>query len=94
MPDLDAVLGRIQYVAIDGGEVPDIEFEDLDRKTLSHVHLGSGLFRRRAFDGVGDFDETLRFNEDVDWFMRAREAGLASRSCPRSRSCTGSTRPT
>jgi glycosyltransferase involved in cell wall biosynthesis len=75
-PELDAVLGRIQYVAIDGGEIPDIEFENLDQKTLSHVHLGSGLYRRRAFDQLGGFDEQLRFSEDVDWFMRAREAKL------------------
>jgi glycosyltransferase involved in cell wall biosynthesis len=75
-PELDAVLGRIQYVAVDGGEVPDIEFEDLDQKTLTHVHLGSGLYRRRAFDRLGDFDAGLRYSEDVDWFLRAREAKL------------------
>ena len=75
-PELDAVLGRIQYVAIDGGAVPDIEYEDLELKTLSHVHLGSGVFRRRAFERIGGFDEGLRFSEDVDWFLRAREAQL------------------
>jgi glycosyltransferase involved in cell wall biosynthesis len=72
-PDLDIVLGRIQYVAIDGGELPDIEYEDLDLKTLSHVHLGSGVYRRRAFERIGGFDEELRYSEDVDWFLRARE---------------------
>jgi glycosyltransferase involved in cell wall biosynthesis len=75
-PELDVVLGRIQYLALDGGVVPDIEFEDLDLKTLSHVHLGSGLYRRRAFELLGAFDEGLRYSEDVDWFMRAREAQL------------------
>lgn len=75
-PELDAVLGRIQYVAVDGGEMPDIEFEDLGEKTLSHVHLGSGLYRRRAFDRLGHFDERLRHSEDIDWFLRAREAEL------------------
>ena len=75
-PELDVVLGRIQYVALDGGEVPEIEFEDLDAKTLTHVHLGSGLYRRRAFELIGTFDESLQFSEDVDWFLRAREAQL------------------
>jgi len=70
------VLGRIQYVALDGGAIPDIRFEDADAKTVSHVHLGSGLFRRRAFARIGTFDEGLRISEDVDWFMRAREAQL------------------
>ena len=68
-PDLDVVLGRIQYVALDGGELPDIEFEDLDAKTLSHVHLGSGVYRRRAFERIGTFDESFRFSEDIDWFL-------------------------
>ena len=75
-PELDVVLGRIQYVALDGGEVPDVEFEDQDAKTLIHVHLGSGLYRRRAFERIGTFDQSLRFSEDVDWFFRAREASL------------------
>jgi glycosyltransferase involved in cell wall biosynthesis len=73
-PELDAVLGRIQYVALDGGEMPDIEFEDRREKILSHVHLGSGLYRRRVFDRLGHFDEGLRHSEDIDWFFRAREA--------------------
>jgi glycosyltransferase involved in cell wall biosynthesis len=75
-PELDVVLGRIQYVAIEGGEAPDIEFEDFDAQTLTHVHLGSGLYRRRAFELIGTFDESLRLSEDLDWFLRAREARL------------------
>jgi glycosyltransferase involved in cell wall biosynthesis len=75
-PQLDVVLGRIQYVAVDGGEVPDVEFEDVDAKTVMHVHLGSGVYRRRAFDRIGPFDESMQFSEDVDWFLRAREASL------------------
>jgi glycosyltransferase involved in cell wall biosynthesis len=75
-PELDVVLGRIRHVALDGVDLPDIEFEDLDAKTTSNVNLGSGLFRRRAFERIGIFDEHLHFSEDVDWFLRAREARL------------------
>jgi glycosyltransferase involved in cell wall biosynthesis len=75
-PDLDVVLGRIQYVALDGATLPEVRFEDPDAKVLTGVHLGSGLFRRRAFARVGTFDEQLRISEDVDWFLRAREAQL------------------
>ena len=39
--------------------------------------LGSAVFRRDVFDRVGRFDETLRYSEDHDWFLRAREAGIA-----------------
>jgi len=77
-PQLDLVLGRIQYVALPGGELPAYQFEGPEN-TITHVHLGSGLYRKRAFDRIGGFDESIRFCEDVDWFLRARENGLAMR---------------
>jgi glycosyltransferase involved in cell wall biosynthesis len=78
-PDVDVVLGRISYVPESGSLVPDLRFEDPEARTISNVHLGSGVYRRTAFERVGGFDETLRFSEDHDWFLRAREAGLRIR---------------
>ena len=78
-PELDVVLGRIQYMTMAGARMPHIRFEDDELKTISNVHLGSGVFRRRAFDVVGGFDEDFRFGEDIDWFLRAREIGLEFR---------------
>lgn len=46
--------------------------------------LGSALFRRTVFDTVGLFDEPLRgAGEDVDWFIRARELGVATAATDR-----------
>ncbi len=42
--------------------------------------IHSGLYRRQAFDGVGRFNADLRYHEDIDWFRRARAAGLAINS--------------
>lgn len=39
----------------------------------------AALFRRSVFDRVGLLNETLRIGEDLDWFMRAREAGARIR---------------
>jgi glycosyltransferase involved in cell wall biosynthesis len=78
-PDLDVVLGRISYVGLPGAIIPDIAFEDEARQSLSNVHLGSGLYRRRSFERLGGFDESLRFSEDHDFFLRAREVGLRMR---------------
>jgi GT2 family glycosyltransferase len=39
--------------------------------------LGSALFRRSTFARVGGFDETLRYCDDWDWFLRAQELGVA-----------------
>jgi glycosyltransferase involved in cell wall biosynthesis len=33
------------------------------------------LFRRSAFERFGLFDESIRLGEDLDWLLRAREAG-------------------
>jgi glycosyltransferase involved in cell wall biosynthesis len=38
--------------------------------------VGHGLYRRSAFQKVGLFDVELKFGEDQDWFIRAREKGL------------------
>lgn len=75
-PALDVIAGRIQYVRLDGAAELALRFED-DRNTVTHVHLGSAVFRRRAFERVGFFDETLRFSEDQDWYLRAREEALS-----------------
>jgi glycosyltransferase involved in cell wall biosynthesis len=74
-PALDLVAGRVRYVALAGGRIPDLRFEGPDL-TLPGIHLGAAVYRRRAFDRVGLFDETLRYSEDHDWFLRAREEGL------------------
>jgi glycosyltransferase involved in cell wall biosynthesis len=72
---LDVVLGRVQYYHGTGVEKTDLRYEGPD-DTLVNVHLGSGLYRRTAFDRVGLFNPTLRFSEDHDWFLRARELGV------------------
>jgi glycosyltransferase involved in cell wall biosynthesis len=74
-PALEVVCGRIQYLSLEGAEEMNLRFEGPER-TLSHINLGCGLFRRSVFDKVGPFDETLRFSEDHDWFLRARELGV------------------
>jgi glycosyltransferase involved in cell wall biosynthesis len=44
--------------------------------------IGSGLYRRTAFDAVGRFDPELRFAEDVDWIATARQKGIAHVQIP------------
>ena len=40
------------------------------------MHFGSCLIRRHVFDDIGLLDPALRYGEDTDWFMRARERGV------------------
>ena len=73
-PEVEVVTGRSQYFG---------DFSERDKKlpldeqqTAVGFNLGSGLFRRSAFERVGRFDVDLRYSEDYDWLMRAREDDL------------------
>ncbi len=50
--------------------------ETVSSQPFHLFNVGSALIRREAFVRIGGFDESLNLGEDVDWFMRAREAGL------------------
>jgi glycosyltransferase involved in cell wall biosynthesis len=65
-PGVEIVMGRVQLLSETG----------LTQSAFS-VNLGCAVIRKSVFDRVGLFDETMRYSEDVDWFMRARESGAA-----------------
>lgn len=72
----DLVLGNTQMFrtrADAAGEAVD------ETQPFFVTQLGCALFRRSVFDRVGRFDETLRYGEDVDFLLRAREAGLRAK---------------
>jgi glycosyltransferase involved in cell wall biosynthesis len=70
-PSLEAVLGYSRLFAETRNGSPG---RPLDDEPRFMYQLGSGFYRRKAFERVGVFDPGLRFSEDVDWFLRAREA--------------------
>jgi glycosyltransferase involved in cell wall biosynthesis len=83
------VLGRHELVIEEGTELPRwvVEMPQLLAKTaganlserlplLPDHPTGSMVARREAFERVGPFDPSFRLCEDVDWILRAWEAGL------------------
>ena len=62
----DAVAGRVVQF---GEGRPDGEPE-------AGFLAGNTVVRREAFDRVGNFDETLKVGEFLDWYARAVDAGL------------------
>jgi glycosyltransferase involved in cell wall biosynthesis len=70
-PTVDIVQGRIQVLQL----VDDANFETMTTPYYS-VNLGSAIYRRQVFERVGLFDETLRYNEDTDWFIRAWDKNI------------------
>ena len=74
--DLDFVLGRIQVDYQPSAGEGALLFRGADQNVALFL-FGAGLFRRSLFDRAGLLSEDLRNSEDVDWFLRAREAGAA-----------------
>jgi glycosyltransferase involved in cell wall biosynthesis len=73
-PALDIVWGRIRRINLAGEDEGKEIFKESLAAEISY-NLGSALYRRSVFDRVGLFDVTMRYSEDVDWWMRARECG-------------------
>jgi glycosyltransferase involved in cell wall biosynthesis len=70
-PDADVAMGRMRsFVTGIDGATPDV------LEPFASPAFGAGLFRRRAFDRAGLLDAEVRNAEDVEWLLRARQAGV------------------
>jgi len=75
-PELEAVFGQ-------GEQFYDVEVDDAFKRRhpikerIVDAWLSSAmLIRREAFDRVGNFEEDRSISPEIDWFLRAKEAGL------------------
>lgn len=76
-PAIDIALGKVQCLR----EVaPENDASATVQRELSMpfvcFNIGAAFYRRMVFEKIGVYDPQLRFGEDTDWFMRAREAGV------------------
>lgn len=69
-PDVEIVQGLIQDLQAVKKTGDATVFKAVSDPYFS-VNLGAALYRKKVFDKVGFFDETLRYNEDTDWFIQA-----------------------
>src|SRR4051794_1916780 len=73
-PDAHLVFGRtVEFVS--GQQSPEGRWQVRDTPQASPM-LGSMLGRREAIEHVGKFSEGLRFGAFMEWYARARDAGL------------------
>jgi glycosyltransferase involved in cell wall biosynthesis len=75
-PLVDLVMGLTQTMGASHDEENALALPPVFPPRLA-FHLGSAVVRRCVFAQVGVFDESMRYSEDVDWFMRARECGVS-----------------
>jgi glycosyltransferase involved in cell wall biosynthesis len=79
-PSIDVVCGKTQIV-LQGGREGESILEPYEEPKQALTLQGS-LIRRAVFDRVGRLDQTQRFADDVDWFLRARDLGVSIVSHP------------
>jgi glycosyltransferase involved in cell wall biosynthesis len=74
-PDVGVVVGQAEAFVNPGEPCPS-HFRPIWREGPFHGHCGTVLARAEVLATVGPFDEGLALGEDVDWLVRARDAGI------------------
>ncbi len=77
-PRAGVVVGRV--LLVDAIMRPMLR-EDGTPMISDAMSFGAALIRRPVFDAVGPVREDLRNGCDIDWFLRAREAGVPIAVC-------------
>lgn len=67
---VDVVMGKVSTFCETSAESGSTRSQE---DSFYTIQLGCMLARKRVFDQVGLFDESLIYSEDQDWFLRARE---------------------
>jgi glycosyltransferase involved in cell wall biosynthesis len=76
-PNIGIVQGLIQQmVLLDKNQESQPLFKPI-YQPYQFINLGSAVYRKSVFKKIGFFDETLKYGEDVDWFIRAWENGVS-----------------
>lgn len=76
-PPVACVLGKMRNFLDDGVALPSWIPPSAMSDDPDALSLSAGLIRREAFDRIGCFDTSFPHADDLDWFIRLREAGLA-----------------
>ncbi|MBD2482576.1 glycosyltransferase [Planktothrix sp. FACHB-1365] len=76
-PSVGIVQGLIQQMKLLRQEEDDQAIFEPTYKPYSYINIGSAIYRKTVFEKIGFFDETLKYAEDVDWFIRAWENGIS-----------------
>jgi glycosyltransferase involved in cell wall biosynthesis len=74
-PQTDLVLGKMQN-SMEPGATVTVTTKNFQAEAMVCLTWGAVMARRHVFDIVGPFNTALTHAVDVDFFIRAKEAGL------------------
>lgn len=74
-PNLEVAMGLIQLILLNQDQEGNSFFKEFSRST-ANVNLAAGLYKKSIFEKVGYFDPKLRSADDVDFYLRIKEAGI------------------
>ena len=89
-PEVDVVYGHRIFIDIDGMETGRCVLPNHDRSSImwmDYIPQETMFWRRRVWNRVGPFDESLRFAIDWDFILRAHQEGFRFRRLPRFLAC-------
>jgi glycosyltransferase involved in cell wall biosynthesis len=75
-PEVMICLAHTRNVLEPGVEQPEFRTRDLLLDEAVLLALGATVVRRAVFERISVFDTQYGHAKDVDWFVRAREAGI------------------
>jgi len=75
-PSTEIVVGYTQRMQLTNIKDGKYEFQNFSDPVLG-MSFQASLIRKSVFDKVGLIDESFRQCDDWDWFMRAKELGIA-----------------
>ena len=74
-PETGCVLGRQEWIVEEGVEPPPMPRDPIFGE-VGGIQLVTAMVRRRVLEELGGFDESYRYAEDRDLFIRMREHGV------------------
>ncbi len=74
--DLGVVIGLLKKFQYSENDELNSSFESKNTKGEFALSLGCSLIRASVFEKAGNFDESMKFGEDIDWFLRVIEGGV------------------
>jgi glycosyltransferase involved in cell wall biosynthesis len=75
-PATGVAMGHMKYIPVETSRSPQCAKALAETPSVLNYNLSAALIRVSAMRAVRSFDETLRYSDDWDWFVRAREQGI------------------